>query len=56
MGQNEENKLYMEPNSGTVQTWREWECDAGSEGWSLKDADLIEVVWDDESNYWKEVK
>ena len=51
-------KYLMEPNSGTVQTINEWYSTfltTDSELWGgdeFKDANLVEVVWDEEKGYW----
>ena len=55
-------KMLMNPATGSVATLEEWKADFESmtaEEWggqNFEDAGLVEVIWDEESNDWREAE
>lgn len=46
-----DNTCLMNPHSGTVQSVSEWQADSKDGGWSMDDAELIEVEKDDDGEW-----
>lgn len=47
------NTYLMNPQSGTVQSVSDWQADAKDGGWSMEEAELVEVE-QDENGEWTE--